>query len=55
MDIKNLEIFVMVAELKNFTEAAKKLGYTQSTVSFQIKQLESEIGAPLSDHLPHRP
>ncbi len=29
MDIKNLETFVMVAELKNFTEAAKKLGYTQ--------------------------
>ena len=40
MDVKNLETFVMVNELKSFTLAAGRLGYTQSTVSFQIKQLE---------------
>lgn len=40
MDVKNLETFVMVNELKSFTLAAQRLGYTQSTVSFQIKQLE---------------
>ena len=41
MDIKNLETFVMVNELKSFTQAAQRLGFTQSTVSFQIKQLEN--------------
>ena len=44
MDIKNLETFVMVNELKSFTQAAQRLGFTQSTVSFQIKQLENELG-----------
>ena len=34
MDVKNLETFVMVNELKSFTLAAGRLGYTQSTVSF---------------------
>lgn len=53
MDIKNLETFIMVADLKNFTGASQKLGYTQSTVSFQIKQLEAEIGAPLFDRRNH--
>ena len=43
MDVKNLETFVMVNELKSFTLAAQRLGYTQSTVSFQIKQLEKEF------------
>lgn len=35
MDVKNLETFVMVNELKSFTLAAGRLGYTQSTVSFR--------------------
>ena len=30
MDVKNLETFVMVNELKSFTLAAGRLGYTQS-------------------------
>ena len=47
MEIKNLESFRMVAELRSFTKAADSLGFTQSTISFQIKQLEDELGAPL--------
>ena len=39
MDIKNLKTFLYTAELNSFTKAAQKLGYSQSTVSFQIKQL----------------
>lgn len=39
MDVKNLETFVMVNELKSFTLAAGRLGYTQSTVSFQIQTI----------------
>lgn len=53
MDIKNLETFVMVSEMKSFTHAAAMLGYTQSTVSFQIKQLEQELGAPLFERVGH--
>lgn len=51
MDIKNLETFLMVAELKSFTQAAQKLGFTQSTVSFQIKQLEDELQAQLFERI----
>ena len=43
MELKNLESFIQVAELGSFTKAAKRLGYTQSTVSFQIRQLEEEL------------
>ena len=42
MDIKGLEIFIEVAELGSFTKAGDKLGYSQPTISFQIKQLEAE-------------
>ena len=53
MEIRNLMTFVQVAELNSFTRAAKVLGYTQSTVSFQIQQLEKELGAPLFDRINH--
>ena len=39
MDIKNLTTFIHVAELGSFTKAAEVLGFSQSTVSFQIKQI----------------
>lgn len=47
MEIKNLESFRMVSELRSFTRAAETLGFTQSTISFQIRQLEDELGVPL--------
>lgn len=47
MEIKNLESFRKVAELASFTRAADALGFTQSTISFQIRQLEEELGVPL--------
>ncbi len=53
MDIKNLTSFVYVAEMNSFTKAAQFLGYTQSTVSFQIKQLESELGCQLFERINH--
>ena len=43
MDTRLLTTFVYVAELASFTRAAAALGYAQSTVSFQIKQLEAEL------------
>lgn len=53
MDIKNLTTFIYVAELNSFTKAAEVLGYTQSTVSFQIKQLEKELDCKLFDRINH--
>lgn len=53
MDIKNLNTFICTAELGSFTRAAEKLGYSQSTVSFQIKQLEQELGFPLFERINH--
>ena len=53
MEIRNLITFVHAAELNNFTKAAKLLGYSQSTVSFQIKQLEDELGCMLFERINH--
>ena len=53
VDIRNLNTFIQVAELKSFTRAGEKLGYSQPTISFQIKQLESELGVKLFDRIGH--
>ena len=53
MEIRNLITFVHVAELNSFTKAAKALDYSQSTVSFQIKQLETELGCLLFERINH--
>ena len=51
MEIRNLNTFLRVASLQNFTKAAKELGYSQSNVSAQIKQLEEELAHPLFDRI----
>lgn len=53
MEIRNLISFVQVAELGSFTKAAQVLGYSQSTISFQIKQLETELDCLLFDRINH--
>lgn len=53
MDIKSLHVFIQTAELNSFTKAAEKLGYSQPTVSFQIRQLEQELGVRLFDRIGH--
>lgn len=53
LDIKNLRTFIHVAELNSFTKAAAMLGYSQSTVSFQIRQLETELNTQLFDRINH--
>ena len=51
MEFRNLTTFVRAAELRSFSQAARQLGYSQSAVSMQIGQLESELGAPLFDRV----
>ena len=51
MDMKNINTFIYTAELGSFTKAAELLGYSQSTVSFQIRQLEEEIGTVLFERI----
>ena len=49
MDTNVLKTFIAVCEYSGFSAAAKELGYTQSTVSSQIKQLEKELDVRLFD------
>ena len=53
MDIKNLTTFVHVAELGNFSRAGERLGYSQPSISVQIRQLEEELGFRLFDRIGH--
>ena len=47
MELRNLKAFVMAARQLNFSEAARQLCVTQSTLSQNIKQLENETGYAL--------
>ena len=53
MDLRSLSVFVEAAELGSFTRAGQSLGYSQPTVSFQIRQLEQELGVPLFERIGH--
>ena len=53
MELRNLVTFTHVAEQGSFTKAAELLGYSQSTVSFQIKQLEEELDCLLFERINH--
>lgn len=54
MELRQLKYFSKAAELENFTEAARALFITQSTLSQQIKQLEDELRLPLFDRIAKR-
>ena len=51
MTITQLETFLKIAETRSFTAAAGLLGYAQSTVTMQVKQLEEELGCLLFERL----
>ncbi|MGN0216804.1 MAG: LysR family transcriptional regulator, partial [Prevotella sp.] len=47
MELRQLRYFVNAATTLSFTEASRLSNITQSTLSQQIKQLESELGVQL--------
>ncbi len=49
-----MEIFVRVVEVGGFTEAARRLGISKSSVSKQISSLENRLGARLLDRTTRR-
>jgi len=51
MELRYLEIFCKVVELKSFSKAAEALFLTQPTISNHIKALEDEVGIQLLDRL----
>lgn len=53
MDIRSLNTFIQVTELGSFSRAAEKLGYSQPTVSVQIRQLEETLDVKLFDRIGH--
>jgi DNA-binding transcriptional LysR family regulator len=54
MEVRQLQIFRMLAEELNFTRTAEKVHTVQSNVTAQIKSLEEELGLPLFDRLGRR-
>ncbi len=51
MDLRKIEAFCLVVELKSFTRAAEALLLSQPTVSGHVQSLESELGHKLLDRL----
>lgn len=51
MEIRNLVTFVRIAEIQNFSRTAEQLGYSQSAVTMQIKQLEDELHTQLFERM----
>ncbi len=51
MNNTQLETFLKIVETGSFTATANMLGYAQSTVTTQIKQLEDEFGCLLFERL----
>jgi DNA-binding transcriptional LysR family regulator len=54
VEFRTLRAFVEVVRQGGFSQAAKTVFATQSTVSKAVKQLEDEIGVPLLDRIGHR-
>jgi len=51
LELRNLKTFVTIAKGGSFTKAADILGYAQSTITTQIKVLESQLNTKLFDRL----
>lgn len=54
MELKYLQTFQVIVEEGGFTRAAKRLNYTQSTITFQMGQLEQALSAKLFERIGRR-
>ena len=54
MDLKQLNAFIAIADVRSFSAAASKTGLSQPTLSRLLKQLETDMGVELIDRY-HRP
>jgi len=52
LDLSALQAFILVAELRSFTQAADVLGSTQSAISLKLKRLEAQLARTLLDRTP---
>ncbi|SFM08225.1 LysR family transcriptional regulator [Pelosinus propionicus] len=51
MELRQIQIFYTAAQTLNFTKAGAKLGYAQSNITGQIRQLEEELQVKLFERL----
>src|SRR5689334_4685616 len=54
MELRHLRCLVVLAEERQFTRAAQRLGIAQPALSQQIRRLETEMGLPLVDRTTRR-
>jgi DNA-binding transcriptional LysR family regulator len=54
MEMRQLRAFVAIADAGTFTAGAQRVNVTQAAISMQIRQLETETGAPLFIRAPRR-
>ena len=54
MDTKNLLTLKTIVRTGSFQNAAETLGYTPSTITFQVRQLEQELSIKLFEKLGRR-
>lgn len=47
MDIVDVELFLSIVKWNSITKASESMHFSQSTVSYRLKQLEKELGIPL--------
>src|SRR6266545_4065286 len=54
MELRQLRTFRKVAQVMNFTKAAAELNYAQSSVTGQVKALETELNVALFERIGKR-
>lgn len=47
MDLNQVRYFIQLADTLNFTEAARRSGVSQPSLTKAIQRLEEELGGPL--------